>query len=248
MNISTMLISLIKRIRALGTFWIPDQSLSHVKSLRMFEMERVLNHLPPAGRLLEIGAGTGWQASILKSRGYEVVAVDVPNSNYRGARSFPIIDYDGQRLPFADHSFDIVFSSNTLEHIPALDSFEKEMCRVLKADGLAVHVLPSASWRFWTNLSHLVKYWSLPSPHGETAGNALSEILTFRRSWWSRHFVSSGWWVDSMTGSGLYYSGNLILGDRLTLKARAGLSVWLGSSCNVFVLRKASPGAKVRDL
>jgi SAM-dependent methyltransferase len=246
MNLLAPIVTQLKRVRALGTFWIPDQSPRHVEALRLFEIDRVLEHMPSAGRLLEIGAGTGWQARLLQSRGYEVVAVDIPSSNYRDARNFPIFDYDGRNLPFADQSFDIVFSSNTLEHIPSLRSFDSEMRRVLKTEGIAVHVLPSASWRMWTNLSHVLKYWSLPGCHGETAGNAMSEILAFRRGWWRKHFFDCGWQVASITSSGLYYSGNLILGERLSLAARARLSGWLGSSCNIFVLCKRQPSADGR--
>ena len=102
---------------------------------------------PPAirGRLLEIGAGTGWQALALVKRGYEVSAVDLPASKYAGDRVFPVIDYDGHTLPFKDGAFGMVYSSNLLEHIPHLEAFQQEIHRVLRPDGCVVHVLPSSS-------------------------------------------------------------------------------------------------------
>ena len=67
--------------------------------------------------------------------------------------SFPIIDYDGHHIPFDDNSFDIVFSSNVLEHICDLHQINREIQRVLRSDGYCVHVIPTHTWRFWTTLS-----------------------------------------------------------------------------------------------
>jgi len=41
-----------------------------------------------------------------------------------------------------------------LEHIPHVRAFQAELHRVLKPDGIAVHLLPTASWRLWTLASH----------------------------------------------------------------------------------------------
>jgi SAM-dependent methyltransferase len=72
---------------------------------------------------------------------------------------FDIQEYDGVHIPFPDSSFDCVYSSNVLEHIPHLDAFEQEIHRVLAPGGLCLHILPTHTWRFWTSLTH---YPSLP--------------------------------------------------------------------------------------
>ena len=77
----------------------------------------------------------------------------IPDSNYAQARVFPIIDYDGRHIPFDDASFDIVFSSNVMEHICDLHQTNREIQRVLRPDGYCVHVMPTHIWRFWTTLS-----------------------------------------------------------------------------------------------
>jgi SAM-dependent methyltransferase len=128
--------------------------LQHLERLRLYELERVLAYAKPWGRVLEIGAGSGFQARELARRGFEVEAVDLPSSAYAHTRVFPIRDYDGKILPFPDGSFDWVFSSNVLEHVPELDAFLGEICRVLRPGGRAIHVLPTATWRIWTTLSH----------------------------------------------------------------------------------------------
>lgn len=107
-----------------------------------------------SGELLEIGAGTGWQAKALSERGYQVQAIDLASSRYAGERVWPITDYDGQHIPFPDASFDIVYSSEMLEYIVDQDAFQREIARVLKPDGVAVHLLPTTGWRLWTTLSH----------------------------------------------------------------------------------------------
>lgn len=128
--------------------------LSFTPRLREYELAQVLPYFPPAAKVLEIGAGAGWQARLLQERGFSVTAVDLPQSNYAAARIFPIIDYDGRRLPFADRSFDLVFSSHVMEHVPQVLDFQAEVQRVLRPGGRAVYLLPSATGRLWTVLAH----------------------------------------------------------------------------------------------
>jgi len=128
-------------------------SIMHLNTLRGAEVERVVAWFAPGARVLELGAGTGQQSRELAARGFTVEAIELPESNYAGDRLFPITDYDGRHIPFPDRSFDIVYSSNVLEHVPDLVQIHKEIRRVLRSDGRAVHVLPTHAWRFWTTIS-----------------------------------------------------------------------------------------------
>jgi SAM-dependent methyltransferase len=110
--------------------------------------------LRPPARVLEIGAGSGWQARELAVRGYEVEAVDIASPRYANSRVWPVIEYDGRTLPFPEGVFDCIFSSNVLEHVEDLPQLFAEMRRVLKHDGQVVHLVPTASWRLWTSLLH----------------------------------------------------------------------------------------------
>ena len=236
--------------------------------------------------MLEIGGGTGIQALALSELGLDVTSVEVSASNYSAERVFPIVEYDGKHLPFEDNEFDIVFSSNVLEHIPDLDDFHREMNRVLKGDGYMVHAMPSGSWRTWSNISH---YWALvekimtrrsssrkdewfglpskspadirkeprfhskvvkvlkvlcttalPARHGEV-GNCVSEIYSFSRFAWREHFKQNGYLEISAHPMGLFYTGNMVFHERLSLPARMKLAKIFGSSCVLYVLR---PGGK----
>lgn len=126
----------------------------HLKIIRQYELKQALKHFPITGRILEIGAGAGWQARWLQDYGYEVTAVDIPESRYLQSKVFPVILYDGVNLPFPDNSFDIIFSSNVLEHIPDLNKLDQELKRVLHSNGTAIHIVPTSTWRLWTIFTH----------------------------------------------------------------------------------------------
>ena len=228
----------LRKIRSVGTFWTAEQTLEHLEAIRTYELGVVINMLPPRGRVLEIGAGTGWQARSLEHRGYDVSAIDLTSSNYRANRVWAVTEYDGHNIPFIDDTFDIIFSSNTLEHIPHVYEFQKEIHRVLKPDGVVLHVLPSGSWRLWTNITHLLKYWTIPRVHGELAGNSLTEIYYFSRRWWARLFRRTGWAILAQDSNGLFYTGTSIMDSRLNFRIRSKLSRVLGGSCNIFIARK----------
>ena len=67
---------------------------------------------------------------------------------------FPVELYDGRRLPCADRACDVVFSSNVLEHVPHVEAFQAELHRVLKPGGIAIHLMPTPTWRAATLLAH----------------------------------------------------------------------------------------------
>lgn len=112
---------------------------------------RVMSKLvAPGVSVLEIGAGTGAQSRMLSEGGYSVSAVDLPGSTYATERVHSIVDYDGVNLPFSDSSFDIVFSSNVMEHVEQFDQLQDDISRVLKSDGVCLHVIPNSFWVVFT--------------------------------------------------------------------------------------------------
>ncbi len=125
----------------------------HMERLRTSELEQVRTYFDSNMRILEIGGGNGLQASKIAEWGCQVTSVDLPDRENK-AIYFDVKDYDGENLPFNDHFFDIVFSSNVLEHVEKIDKVLSESKRVLKPTGLAIHIMPTPSWRFWTIISH----------------------------------------------------------------------------------------------
>jgi SAM-dependent methyltransferase len=231
--------------------------MEHLRRIREYELELVLPLLPRGAKILEVGAGAGWQARALAERGYAVEAVDTEGGGYEQERIWPVAMYDGHVLPFADETFDVVFSSNVLEHIPHVEQFQRELQRVLKDGGAAVHLLPSASWRFWTSVTHYAhlsrEFWNSratlrarlyhfrtnlrPPRHGER-GSALTEIYDFSRRAWVRLFEKTGWTVERTGVNRLFYTGYDTFHSTLPLRTRRWMSYALGSSCNLICLRK----------
>lgn len=128
-------------------------TIDFLHQIRAAEIERITSYFAPGARILEIGAGTGRQATEVRRRGFSVEAIEIAESNYREQQEFPITAYDGRHIPFPDASFDVVFSSNVLEHVREFDLLESEMKRVLRPNGRCVHVMPTHAWRFWTMLA-----------------------------------------------------------------------------------------------
>ena len=245
-----------------------QERLQYLKFIREYELQQIINLLPTVGSILEVGAGAGWQALLLKKHGYEVAAVDIPSSRYLQNKIFPVIPYDGFRLPFSDNAFDVIFSSNVLEHIPNLNTFESEIWRVLKPKGIAVHILPTTTWRFWTFLGHYLwvcrrlleefqkinlnkpalssnipsinnrwRYLFWPNRHG-ALGNSLSELYLFSYCSWMNHFKLHGWRVFQKKETGIFYTGNQIFYDKISLTTRKKLARFLGNSSRIYVLKK----------
>lgn len=148
-----------------------NSRLNQLHTIRSFELDLVIEILNSIGckcgftRILEIGAGTGWQAKKLSETGYLVDAIDLQTSNYKSQRIFDVLDYDGASIDFPDGSFDIIFSSNVLEHIPHVRQFQHEIKRVLKPNGVCIHLMPSATWRLWTNISYYFRIMKKLSTH-----------------------------------------------------------------------------------
>jgi len=130
--------------------------MSNLLDVRTEEFKLVRGFFRPGIRVLEIGGGTGFQASLIASTGASVDSIDVAEPLPGVEIHFPVRIYGGKDLPFPDDYFDVVFSSNVLEHIPDLRTTLSEIQRVMKSDGRAIHILPTPAWRTWTSLSHYI--------------------------------------------------------------------------------------------
>jgi len=99
----------------------------------------------PGMRVLEVGAAKAWAAQHLVPLGVEYVATDIladPNIGLgRGAfyearvGPFARVQADGEHLPFADGSFDLVYCVAALHHALDLGRMVGEMARVTRRGG-----------------------------------------------------------------------------------------------------------------
>ena len=100
---------------------------------------------PLARRALEIGAGTGYcSLNLLLAGALEnVVCTDISSgmlvqlseSAQQLGLTVQTVVTDGERLPFTDASFDLVFGHAVLHHLPDLPQAFAEFMRVLEPGG-----------------------------------------------------------------------------------------------------------------
>src|SRR2546426_768067 len=170
-------------------------SLAQLEALRVAEIDKIASSFAAGARVLEIGGGTGIPALELHRRGFDVTAIEIPDSNYAANRVFPIKDYDGRTIPLPNASVDVVFSSNVLEHLPDLPRMHAEIRRVLAPGGICIHVLPTHTWRFWTTLTSYLEaisffVSSVPQLWPQSVRSA-TEMRRLRAAWdrTARHTV-----------------------------------------------------------
>lgn len=98
----------------------------------------VLSAIPEGtGHALDLGGGRGELHSPLKSRGYTYVNLD-----YRPCEGNRSVRGDATRLPFADSSFNLVVSSDSLEHFTDPQDVVREVRRILTPGGTFVIWVP----------------------------------------------------------------------------------------------------------
>jgi SAM-dependent methyltransferase len=116
------------------------------------------------GTILEIGCGVGLHSLFLCPHAERLIGIDIPNaySGYtqKGFHSSPQVAsaivndcfgiesaefYHGypEDTKLHNESIDLVFSWTVLEHIPNLPQMFSEMARIIKPDGLMIHVVPT---------------------------------------------------------------------------------------------------------
>lgn len=110
------------------------------------------------GRVLEVGCGMGCMAMNWALQGAQVSAVDLnPVAVRQTTARFAafrlegdIKEADGETLPFADESFDFVYSWGVLHHTPGMRHALAELHRVLKPGGrVGVMLYNRRSLLYW---------------------------------------------------------------------------------------------------
>lgn len=137
----------------------------------------------PGERLLEIGCGMGTDLLQFARGGAQVTGVDLtPRSIEISRQHFAVYgeraDFvltDGEQLPFADESFDVVYSNGVLHHTPDTAGAVKEVHRVLRPGGQArVMLYHRGSLNYWVQI--ILRYGLL---HGELMkGHSSGEIMS----------------------------------------------------------------------
>jgi len=93
--------------------------------------------------LLDVPAGRGALARLLKERGFRLSACDIITENWV-LPEIPIKKADlSKSLPYEDSSFDVVTCVEGLEHLENPFAASREMARVLKPEGVLILTTPN---------------------------------------------------------------------------------------------------------
>jgi SAM-dependent methyltransferase len=163
-------------------------------------------------QLLEIGAGAGQCSRYVSRRGARVVATDISgamlsrgvdlNSRFSAASGLtvPLVQCDATSLPFADCSFDTVFTAyGAVPFVADSAALMTNAARVLRPGG-----------RFVFSTTHPVR-WALPDDPGYRG-------LTVSSSYFDRTP-----YVEQESGATTYVEHHRTLGDRVRELTAAGL-------------------------
>jgi SAM-dependent methyltransferase len=101
---------------------------------------RSLAREPRDSRILELGAGGGFFGATLHARGFNYLTLTDFTATALGELSTRVpgallVGADAATLPFQDDTFDIVVSSDVIEHIPEVQQHIAEVARVLVPGG-----------------------------------------------------------------------------------------------------------------
>ena len=118
----------------------------------------LLSHIDLRGRrLLDAGSGTGFFSAAAQRRGAHVTAVDIGpmllvEARRKGVERVVVSDVG--RLCFPEGAFDVVISSECIEHTPSPRRSVLELARVLRPGGTLVLTCPNRTWRWSCTLAN----------------------------------------------------------------------------------------------
>ena len=144
----------------------PQQLDAHLDFYKRYVVDNVLAQSPTLqGRLtagatglkvLEIGSGRSEWAWWMAKLGHEAVAIDFCEPVLQRARAMfrqqgglPGLFVLGsiEQMPFADHTFDLVYGGGVIEHLANTPGVLRELARVTRPGGLILNTVPAFSLR-----------------------------------------------------------------------------------------------------
>ena len=122
-------------------------------------------------RTLDVGCGGGLLAEELARMGCEVTGIDPSEKSLAVARDHAravglSIEYrqgTGERLPFADGAFEIVYCCDVLEHVEDLEKVIAEISRVLKPGAVFLFDTINRTLESWLVVIKLFQEWKSTS-------------------------------------------------------------------------------------
>ncbi|MBN1196133.1 MAG: class I SAM-dependent methyltransferase [Candidatus Aminicenantes bacterium] len=120
--------------------WYESREGERFDMLEKAAVSRLLNHKPQAGKLLEVGSGTGWWSDFFARMGFHVTGVDISPDMVGVAQKKAIagatfLRADAHDLPFVNGCFDVSAAITSLEFAAEPEFVVGEMIRCTRRDG-----------------------------------------------------------------------------------------------------------------
>jgi 2-polyprenyl-6-hydroxyphenyl methylase/3-demethylubiquinone-9 3-methyltransferase len=110
--------------------------------------------------VLDVGCGTGWFSQWAASRGAMVTSLDIGlrllDKTRQKCPTRPVAG-DACHLPLASNTFDVVISSECIEHTVNPKLALREIHRVARPGGLLVVTVPNQRWHFAVTIARAFK-------------------------------------------------------------------------------------------
>lgn len=146
---------------------VPGAGATRDQLARLLSRYQTARGYATANRVLEIACGGGMGLGYLGGTARQVVGgdytgalVQVAKQHY--ANRFPLLQLDGQHLPFADRSFDLVLIFEALYYMQDQARVFRETRRVLDRSGVLVISTVNKDWSGFSPSRSSTQYRSVP--------------------------------------------------------------------------------------
>ncbi|MBF8263227.1 MAG: gamma-tocopherol methyltransferase [Parachlamydiales bacterium] len=127
---------------AQGWYCKSDHPIDFLRAEHVLRAPWVIENIPPARKILDVGCGAGMLANAMAKAGHRVTGIDISETGLNVARthddtrSVRYLHANAYSLPFQSGDFDVVCIMDVLEHVEEPHLVIGEAARALKANGL----------------------------------------------------------------------------------------------------------------
>ena len=144
---------------------VPDSGATGEQHERLMHRYGWAKGLVENKRVLEVACGVGFGLGCMDAVAKSVVGGDYTHNLLRTARRhygdrIPLVQLDGDHLPFTDGAFDLVLIFEAVYYLPDAERFVAEARRVLDKDGKLLIVSVNPEWDEFAPSPHSTQYLS----------------------------------------------------------------------------------------